>query len=955
MPDWKDTLNLPRTGFPMKANLPVTEPEALARWEAMDLYGKICAKRRGAPKFVLHDGPPYANGQIHLGTALNKLLKDFVVKSRSMAGFDAPYVPGYDCHGLPIELKVDRELGPKKREMSVADFRRACRAYAERYIGVMTEEFKRLGILGDWAHPYLTMNFKYQAAIARALGKFVEKGLVYKGKKPVHWCIHCRTALAEAEVEYEDHASSSIYVEFALAPDSAEELGRRVPALKGRDVSVLIWTTTPWTIPSNLAIAFHPEFDYAAYDVGNRAVIVAEALAPKVAEAGGVTFGPPVAQFKGEQMERIRFTHPLYARHSLGVLADYVTLDAGTGAVHTAPGHGADDFNTGVRYGLEIYAPVGPGGHFLDTVELFAGQRVFDANPNVEQALKERGRLWHRETFAHQYPHCWRCHNPVIFLATSQWFIRLDGDPVVAGTKTLRQAGLDAIDNDVTWIPAWGRDRLFSMLSNRPDWCISRQRAWGVPIPALDCAACGEAMMTGELVERAATVFDQYGADAWYERPIEEFVPAGLACASCGGTAFVRENDILDVWFDSGSSHEAVLPFNPELTWPADMYLEGSDQHRGWFQSSLLVGLGTRGRPPFRQVLTHGFLIDVDGRKMSKSLGNVIQPQAVIKESGAEILRLWVAMSDFREELRVGKQILQRVVEAYRKFRNTLRYLASNLYDFDPADRVPLERMQEVDRFVLSRYGTTAAAVVRGYERYDYPGIFQTLNQFLTVDLSAFYADVSKDCLYTFAAGSPERRSAQTAMYVMADGLARLLAPILPVTADELWRHLPSVAGAAIGTPGGREESVHLAEFPGDVERMIDADLETRWTRLREIRDEINRALETARQDKLIGTSLSARVTLETGGETAALLRRYEADLPMLLIVSQVELGTNGPEGVRVSVSRAEGDKCERCWRVVPAISKRPGSEGLCDRCVAALPAGDPSTGLGTGGGREVA
>ena len=949
MADWKDTLNLPRTGFPMKANLPTTEPQALERWAAMDLYGKICAARAGAPKFVLHDGPPYANGQIHLGTALNKILKDFVVKSRSMAGFDAPYVPGYDCHGLPIELKVDRELGPKKRDMSVADFRRACRAYAERFIGVMTQEFQRLGIFGDWDHPYLTMNFRYQAAIARALGKFVEKGLVYKGKKPVHWCIHCRTALAEAEVEYEAHSSPSIYVEFPLASESADEIARRIPGLKGRDVSVLIWTTTPWTIPSNLAIAFHPEFDYAAYEVGSRAVIVAEALAPKVAEAGGQAFGEPVARFKGELLEQIRFKHPLYARISLGVLGDYVTLDAGTGAVHTAPGHGADDFNTGVRYGLDIYAPVGPGGRFLDTVEMFAGQRVFDANPNIEAALKERGKLWHRADFAHQYPHCWRCHNPVIFLATSQWFIRMDGEPVVGGTadkKTLRQAGLDAIDRDVKWIPAWGRDRLFNMLNNRPDWCISRQRAWGVPIPAVDCTSCGEAIMTGALVEQAASVFDEYGADAWYERPIEEFIPAGLTCPSCGGTAFERERDILDVWFDSGSSHEAVLPFREELTWPADIYLEGSDQHRGWFQSSLLVGLGTRGRAPFRQVLTHGFLIDMDGRKMSKSVGNVISPQEVMKESGAEILRLWVAMSDYREELRVGKQILARVIEAYRKIRNTLRYLVSNLYDFDPAtDTLPLDQLQDVDRYILSRYGTAARVIVEAYEAYDYLAIFQAVNQFLTVDLSAFYADVSKDRLYTFGARSAERRSSQTAMFIVADGLARLLAPILPVTADELWRHLPTSAEATVGKPGAREESVHIATFAKDFDRFVNPDLEREWSRLLEIRDEVNRALETARQGKVIGTSLAAHVALTAGGNTGALLRRYEADLPMLFIVSQVSLETSGPDGVGVSVTRAEGEKCDRCWRVLPELSKTVA--GLCDRCVSALPEGD--------GGREVA
>jgi isoleucyl-tRNA synthetase len=925
--DWKDTLNLPRTGFPMKANLPATEPAALERWDAMDLYGRIRERRAGAPKFVLHDGPPYANGQIHLGTALNKILKDFVVKSKTMAGFDTPYVPGYDCHGLPIELKVDRELGAKKRDMSVADFRRACRAYADRFIGVMTEEFKRLGIFGAWDDPYLTMNFRYQAAIARALGRFVEQGLVYKGKKPVHWCIHCRTALAEAEVEYEAHTSPSIYVEFPLAPESAGELAARVPALAGRMVSVLIWTTTPWTIPSNLAIAFHPDFHYGAYEVDGRTVIVAEALADSVAQAAGRTFDAPVARMKGADLERIRFQHPLYARTSLGVLGDYVTLDAGTGAVHTAPGHGADDFHTGVRYGLDIYAPVGPGGHFLDTVELFNGVRVFDANPKIEAALAERGRLWHRESFEHQYPHCWRCHNPVIFLATSQWFIRMDGDPVIGG-KTLRQAGLDAIDGDVKWIPAWGRDRIYNMLVNRPDWCISRQRAWGVPIPAVDCTSCGESILTPALVDRAASVFDEYGADAWYERPIEEFIPEGLTCPSCGGSTFERERDILDVWFDSGSSHEAVLPFRPELRWPADMYLEGSDQHRGWFQSSLLVGLGTRGRPPFREVLTHGFLIDVDGRKMSKSVGNVIAPQTVIKESGAETLRLWVAMSDFREELRVGKQILQRVTEAYRKIRNTLRYLVSNLYDFDPnVDRVPLGSMQEVDRYALDRYAAAAAATLRGYERYDYPTIFQTLNQFVTVDLSAFYADVSKDGLYTLAPASPERRSAQTAMYVIADGLARLLAPILPVTADELWRHLP----------GSREESVHLAEFPRDVDAFANAELHERWQRLLAVRDEVNRVLETARQAKEIGTSLGARVDLSAGGEVASLLKRYEADLPMLFIVSQVMLDTSGPDGVSVSVARAEGEKCERCWRVLPSLAGDPDAPGLCDRCVSAL------------------
>ena len=918
----------------MKANLQAAEPDALARWEAMDLYGEIRRKRRGAPKFVLHDGPPYANGHIHLGHALNKVLKDIVVKSKTMAGFDAPYVPGYDCHGLPIELKVDRELGPKKRDMSVADVRRACRASAERFIGIMTEEFRRLMVFGDWEHPYVTMSYRYQADIARALGKFVERGLVYKGKKPVHWCIHCRTALAEAEVEYADHQSPSIYVEFPLNPRSAADLAARVPELAGRDVSALIWTTTPWTIPSNLAIAFHPEFDYGAYDVDGRVVIVAQGLAPTVGTVVGRPFDRTVATFKGELLEGIRFRHPLYDRDSVGVIADYVTLDAGTGAVHTAPGHGADDFLTGVKYGLEIYAPVGPGGHFQDSVGLFAGQRVFDANPNVAKALDERGRLWHHEVFSHQYPHCWRCHNPVIFLATSQWFVRLDGEPSIEGEdgqrRTLREAARHAIDAQVKWIPAWGRDRIFNMVSNRPDWCISRQRAWGVPIPAVDCTKCGEAVLTRALIDKAAGVFEQYSADAWYERPIEEFLPAGLTCPSCGGADFERERDILDVWFDSGSSHEAVLPRYEELTWPSDMYLEGSDQHRGWFQSSLLVALATRGRPAYREVLTHGFLIDLEGRKMSKSIGNVIAPQDVIKESGAEILRLWVAASDYSEELRVSKEILTRVVDAYRKLRNTCRILAANLYDFDPvADTVAVEHLDPVDRFALARYAEAAQRILRAYEDYDFTTVFQTLNTLATVDLSAFYVDVTKDRMYTLGARSQERRSTQTTMYLICDGLARLLAPILPVTADQLWLHLP----------GERSPSVHLEEFPR-VERFLSPDLVGTWERLLRVREQVTAALEQKRKDKVIGSPLEARVVLTASGPVAALLEQHRAQLPMLFIVSDLALHVGSPDGpdtVQVEVEKAPGVKCARCWRYVAATRSEPDFAGICDRCVDAL------------------
>jgi isoleucyl-tRNA synthetase len=927
MPDWKDTCNLPRTAFSMKANLQTAEPEAIARWHEIDLYGQLRRARAGAATYILHDGPPYANGEIHMGTALNKVLKDLVVKSRNMAGFDAPYVPGWDCHGLPIELKVDRQLGPKKKRMSVADFRRECRAYASKFVGIMREDFKRLGVFGTWDDPYLTMSYPYQAAIVRALGRFVDQGMVYKGKKPVHWCMHCRTALAEAEVEYEAHTSPSIYVEFPLKAESALDLAKRVPALANRRVSVLIWTTTPWTIPSNLAVTFHPEFEYGAYPVQEenaaaKVVILAKDLAEHVAEKTGRTLGAPIATFEGRMLERLVFEHPLYQRDSLAVLGDYVTLEAGTGAVHTAPGHGADDYLTGVKYGLEIYGPLDAGGHFLETVELFGGLQVLDANPKIEAALAERGKLWHREDYDHSYPHCWRCHNPVIFLATSQWFISMEAED-------LRHRALQSIDQ-TRWIPSWGRERIYNMIANRPDWCISRQRTWGVPIPAMDCKSCGAPILTTALTDRAAAVFDVHGADAWYERPLEEFLPEGLTCASCGGREFERESNILDVWFDSGSSHEAVLPMRKDQRWPADIYLEGSDQHRGWFHSSLLVGIGTRGRAPFDQVLTHGFVVDEQGRKMSKSLGNTIAPQDIMKQSGADVLRLWVSMVDYREDIRLGKEVLARVVEAYRKFRNVLRVLIANLYDFNPAsDMVPRERLLEIDRWAMARYATVASKMVHAYEEYDYPAIYQAANSFITVDVSAFYVDVTKDRMYTFGAESKARRSGQTAMYLIADGLARLLAPILPFTMDEVWRNLP----------GQREASVHLALFPSTLAQWQDDGLLERWARLGTVRDQVNAALEEQRQQKVITSSLSARVGVSAVGAMADLLRRYHDDLPAIFGVSQVGLepAAGGQTEVVVSVHKADGIKCERCWRYVPSVSDTADFKGLCERCVDAL------------------
>ena len=921
MPDWKDTVNLPRTSFPMKANLQATEPQVIRRWEETNLYGRIGARRKGRPKYVLHDGPPYANGRIHMGHALNKVLKDFVVRSKSMAGFDAPYVPGWDCHGLPIELKVDKELGGRKKQMTVGEFRRACRQYAERFVGLQRTDFKRLLILGEWEHPYLTMNHAYQAAIVRALGKFVEQGMVYKGRKPVHWCIHCHTALAEAEVEYEDHASPSIYVEFPLDPASHEALVSRVPEARGREVSVLIWTTTPWTIPSNLAVAFHPYFSYGLYDVDGRLVIVAEELASQVAERTGKPLSAPVARAQGVAFESLKFRHPLYDRGSLGVLAEYVTLDQGTGAVHTAPGHGADDYHTGVKYDLDIYAPVDGNGHFTPDVGLFAGMRVFEANPKVVEALARSGRLWKHENYEHQYPHCWRCHHPVIFLATPQWFISME-------EGGLRQKALEAV-HAVKWVPAWGEDRIHNMLANRPDWCISRQRTWGVPIPAVDCTSCGEALLSPVLVARAAEVFARLGADAWYEQPIEEFLPDGFACPECGHTGFEREQNILDVWFDSGASHEGVLPNYDDLRWPADMYLEGNDQYRGWFHSSLLVALGTRGTAPYREVLTHGFVVTEEGKKMSKSLGNDMPPEQIIEQSGAEILRLWVAMTDYREEVRVGKEILSRVVEAYRKLRNTLRYLVANLYDFDPAAHaVPVSELLEVDRYALARFATAATRMREAYDQYEFAAAFQAANTLATVDLSAFYFDVSKDRMYTFGAGSKGRRSGQTAMFLIADGLVRLIAPLLPVTADELWRALP----------GERDDSVHVAEFPAGLEAAVEPPLVERWERLIRVREAVLPAIEAQRQQKVVGQSLEAHVSLTASGETYDLLDAHRDDLPMLFIVSKVSLakGAEGSE-LAVSVSRVEGEKCPRCWRYVGSTSQDEAFAGLCGRCVQAV------------------
>ncbi len=904
----------------MKANLAQREPEILRRWGELDVYGAIRAARAGSPSFVLHDGPPYANGHIHHGHVLNKILKDIVVKSKTMAGFDSPYLPGWDCHGLPIEHKVDQLLGEKKAGMSVGDVRRECRRYAEKYIGIQREEFRRLGVLGEWDEPYYTMSYDYEATIARQFAAFVRGAYVYTGKKPVHWDPVSRTALAEAEVEYHDHTSPSVYVAFPMKGDPA----RLDPALAGKEVRIVIWTTTPWTLPANMAIAFHPEFDYVAYEHGGAVYVFAEGLAFAVQGACGLEGGRVLARFKGRAVEGLKARHPWIERDSLLVLADYVTLEAGTGAVHTAPGHGADDFNTGLQYGIEIYSPVDDDGNFTSEVEHWAGLNVFEANRPIIDFMRERGCLLHQEEFIHSYPHGWRSKAPIIFRATEQWFVAVDHNG-------LRQRALELI-GETEWFPSWGEERIAGMVAHRPDWCISRQRSWGVPIIAFYCEACGGVVLDADVIERVADIFELEGTDVWFDKPAKELLPPGLKCPGCGGAAFRKESDILDVWFDSGISHAAVLGrgYRPDLPWPSDLYLEGSDQHRGWFHSSLLCGIVGKGGAPYRQVLTHGFVVDAEGRAMSKSLGNIFDVQAYVSRNGAEILRLWVAMTDYRDDIKVSEEILARNAEAYRKLRNTCRFLLGNLFDFDPAaDAVPADEMEEIDRYALAMFEVLRRRVVRAYERYEFHTVYHDLNRFATVDLSAFYLDILKDRLYCELPGDRLRRSSQSAMFRILDGLVRLMAPIVSFTADEIWERMPGWEG--------KEVSVHAALFPEPVE-IRDDSLAERWVRLRQLRDVVLRALEGAREAKTIGQGLDARVVLEVPPAWGELVERYRGDLTQLFIVSQVETreGEEGKE-LQTEVGQAVGSKCERCWGWSPTVGGDPDHPSVCERCARVL------------------
>jgi len=939
--EYKDTLNLPKTDFPMRANLPQNEPKQVEKWQRDETYFQALEINHGNPKFILHDGPPYANGNIHIGHALNKILKDIIVKYKAMTGNAAPYVPGWDCHGLPIELQVEKNIGrAKKLAMSKAEIRRLCKEYAEKYISIQRDEFKRLGVLGDWERPYRTLDPAYEAQEVRELGKIVESGALYRQKKPVYWCASCVTALAEAEVEYEDHIAPSIYVKFAVTNSKG-----LFPIDPVNGTFFVIWTTTPWTLPANQAIAVHPKFMYRLVKTPKGQLIINQELIPSVMMVCGIA--PEEYQildgaWPGTDLEGIVCRHPWIDRDSQIILGEFVTQDQGTGAVHIAPGHGQEDYEVGMRYGLPVMAPVDAEGKFTAEAGDLKGESVFKADARIIQKLAERGALLKEEKLSHSYPHCWRCKKPVIFRATEQWFISMD-------KKGLRQDALDAIEQ-VRWIPPWGKDRIRGMLESRPDWCVSRQRSWGVPIPAVYCGSCNRAVLTQELCNHVAEIFEREGSDAWFLRPVNELIPASVTCPDCGGRDFTREEDILDVWFDSGVSHAAVVERDPRLGGRADLYLEGSDQHRGWFHTSLLTSLATRGRAPYGSVLTHGFTLDGKGRKMSKSLGNVIAPQEIMKKSGAEILRLWVAAEDFREDVRISDEILNRLIEAYRRLRNTARFLISNLYDFDPKkDVVKAAELDEMDRWILQRTQDVLSRCREAYDDCEFHVVYHTLNNFCSVDLSAQYLDIVKDRLYCEGTKSKTRRAAQTTLARILDVLVHLMAPILSFTAEEIWNYLPDKKQ--------RPGSVFLSQIPTPDTSLVDQGLADKWDRIFKERSEVLKALEQARNAGIIGHSLDAKVMFEPrNGDQSSILRQLvESDqvrLQDLLIVSQATVAHASGSAVEVSgydtnllncrimVNKADGAKCERCWKYDTEVGKDPTHPSVCARCAKVLRAG---------------
>jgi len=927
--DYKATLNLPKTSFPMKADLPAREPQWLVRWQQEDLSGRIRQARKGRPRFILHDGPPYANGDIHIGHALNKILKDLVVRYKTMRGFDAPYVPGWDCHGMPIEHQLFKELKLTKSQIAQTDFRAKARAYAQRYVEIQREQFKRLAVSGDWDRPYLTMAPEYEVTILRIFRELLEAGYIYRGKKPVYWCATCETALAEAEVEYNDRTDASIFVKFPVLEQPAR-LPEPLAGAFRRPVAVAVWTTTPWTLPANVALAFHPEARYVVlHEAGwEQDLIVAESLAPQLAAVLHAANAVPAGVGTGDDFAGLRCRAPFGGRRAIVVTDDTVSMTEGTGVVHIAPGHGQEDYLIGQRYQLDVLSPVDHQGRFTKEVPQFAGQTVFEANAHILTDLSGRRLLLAQAPLVHSYPHCWRCKEPVIFRATPQWFLSVE-------RHELRTRLMEAA-RTVRWIPDAGLHRITGMLESRPDWCLSRQRYWGVPIPVFHCEACDRPLDDPAILQRIEQALASRGIDAWFTTSPQELVP-GASCPSCHERRLRKETDILDVWFDSGVSHEAVLKTRSELAWPADLYLEGSDQHRGWFQVSLIPSVALRQAPPYRAVLTHGFVVDGDGRKMSKSLGNVIAPQAVCQRYGADILRLWAASCDYREDVRLSNEILGQVAESYRKLRNTFRYLLANLYDFQPArDRVPVAQLLELDRWALHRTGELLAAVTEAYEACQFHEVVHAVYHYCVLDLSAFYLDALKDRLYTEAPTQRPRRSAQTVLYAILVSLVKALAPILALTADEVW-HLMRNTGWVT------EPSVHLALWPQPLDVPFEDAAKQRWTTFLSMRDVVMRALEAQRSRGVIGSPLDAQVRLSVATPALAqLCETHRQTLAEAFVVSDVTVQVDGPGSASasevpglsaVSVERAPGQKCQRCWKYLTSVGSSAAHPQLCARC----------------------
>ena len=910
--EYKNTLNLPRTDFPIKANHQKTSPEILAFWHDKDIYNRMISARSNDAKFILHDGPPYPNGDIHLGHALNKTLKDIIVKYNAMTGHNTPFIPGWDCHGLPIETQLIKELGIKRKMMSQPEFRAKCREYALKYLNTQKEEFKALGCFADWDNPYLTINNDYESGIVELFGILADKGYIYRGLKPIHWCPTDETALAEAELEYEDETSISVYVKFKVKSiETKSPEYKHLQDILSGDSYFVIWTTTPWTLPANVAIAAHPENEYAAIVIGADIFIVAMALVERFLSKLGIKEHKIAGKFKGKVLEGIICRHPFLDRDVPIVLDEYVTLEDGTGLVHIAPGHGEEDYKVGLKYKLPVVMPVDERGYFTKEAGKYAGLKYSEANELIVTDMKSEGSLMLSEPIKHSYPHCWRCKKPVIFRATEQWFISVDHE-------NLRTVALNEIGK-TKWFPAWGENRIRGMVNQRPDWCISRQRTWGVPIPAFYCKKCGNVEYKGAFNKSVVEVFSKKGSDSWFELDASEYTK-GLKCSKCGASDFKKETDILDVWFESGSSHYCVLWGKKDLSWPADLYLEGSDQHRGWFQSSLLTSVAAKKCAPFKSVLTHGFTVDEQGKKMSKSLGNVIDPLKVIQESGADVLRLWVASTDFRDDMGISKNILKQVSDAFSKIRNTCRFLISNLNEFDPKmDAVTYKDLNEIDKWALLKLQRLIGSVRKAYETYELHMVFHSIYDYCVNDLSALYFDMSKDRIYCEEKKGLLRRSSQTVMREVLLTLIKLFAPVMSFTAEDIWKFMEKGQSSIF--------EVNIPEING---KYLDQKLEDKWNKLLEIRSEVYKVIEGARAEKLISHPLEARIEVMIEGDDHKLLKEMEAQLPSIFIVSEFVID----KGKRnIVVKKAEGKKCERCWMYLKSVGKNPTHPQLCDRC----------------------